>query len=57
MVVNVSLLNVSPISFDIYGMKLNEGDFNSGTVVIHFLGKPYQEINFKNHLNSAPFCK
>ena len=46
-----------PISFSIYGMKLNEGDFSSGTVIIHFLDKPYQEINFKKDLNSVLLCK
>ena len=40
------------VSFNIYGMKLNEEHFSSGTVVIHFLDKPYQEINFKSHLNT-----
>ena len=36
-----------PISFNIYGMKLNEVHFSSGTVITPFLDKPYQEINFK----------
>ena len=48
---------VIPISFNNYGMKLNEGHLSSGTVIIHFLEKPYQEINFKSHLNSAVLCK
>ena len=34
-------------------MKLNEGHFSLRTVIIHFLDKPYQEINFKSHLNSV----
>ena len=34
-------------------MKLNEGHFSSGTVIIHFWDKHYQEINFKSHLNSV----
>ena len=34
-------------------MKLNEGDFSSGTAIIHFLDKLYQKINFKSHLNSV----
>ena len=41
-------------------MKLNEWHFYSGTVIIHFLDKPYQEINFKTHLNSVLlvcYCK
>ena len=29
-------------------MKLNEVYFRSGTVIIHFLYKPYQETNFKS---------
>ena len=37
-------------------MKLNEGHFSSGTVIIH-LDKPYQKINFKSHLNSVLLCK
>ena len=48
---------VIPISFNNYGMKLNEEHLSSGTVFIHFLEKPYQEINFKSHLNSAVLCK
>ena len=36
-----------PISFNNYGMKLNEVYFPSGTV-IHFLDKSYKEINFKS---------
>ena len=44
-----------PTFFKIYGMKLNEEHFSSGTVISHFLDKPYQEINFKGHLNSVPF--
>ena len=38
-------------------MNLNEGHFSSGTVIIHFLDKLYQEINFKKHLNSVLLCK
>ena len=38
-------------------MKLNEGHFSSRTVIIHILNKPYQEINFKSHLNSVLLCK
>ena len=41
------------ISFDIYGMKSNEGHFHLRTVLIHFLDKLYQEINFKSNLNSV----
>ena len=37
-----------PISFNNYGMKLNEVYFPSGTVIIHFLDKSYKEINFKS---------
>ena len=40
-----------------YGMKLNEVHFSSGTVITHFLDKPYQEIDLKNHLNSVLLCK
>ena len=46
-----------PISFNINGMKLNEGDFSSGTAIIHFLDKLRQKINFKSHLNSVILCK
>ena len=38
-------------------MKLNEGQFPSGTVIIHVLDKPYQEINFKSYLNRVLVCK
>ena len=38
-------------------MKLNEVYFSLGTAIIHFLDKPYQEIDFKSHLNSALLCK
>ena len=34
-------------------MKLDEGHFSSGTVIIQLLDKLYQEINFKRHLNSV----
>ena len=37
-------------------MKLNKGHFSSETVITHFLDKPYQEINFKSHLNSVLLC-
>ena len=33
---------------NIYGRNLNEEHFSFGTVII-----PYQEINFKSHLNSV----
>ena len=56
LVVNFSVLMCS-ISFDIYGMKSNEGHFSSGTVMIHFIDKLYQEINFKRHLNSVLLYK
>ena len=46
-----------PISFNIYGMKLNEVHFSSITVVTQFLDKRYQEINFKSHLDSVLLCK
>ena len=36
-------------------MKLNEVRFSSGTVITHFLDKPYQEVNFKCHLNLSYF--
>ena len=45
------------ISFNIYGKKLNEGDFSLGTAIIHFCGKLYQKINFKIHLNIVARCK
>ena len=38
-------------------MKLNEVHFSLGTVINHFLDKPYQEINFKSHLNNVLRCK
>ena len=38
-------------------MKLNEGHFSSGTVIIHFLDKTFKEINFKSHLNRVLRCK
>ena len=46
-----------PIFFNIYGKELNEGYFSSGTVIIHFLNKRYQEINFGSHSNSVPGSK
>ena len=45
-----------PISFNIYGQKLNEGHLSFRTAIIHFWDKPYQEINFKSHLNSVLIC-
>ena len=45
------------IFFNTFGMKLNEVHFSLERVTIHFLDKPYQEINFKSHLNSALLCK
>ena len=27
--------------------------FSSGSVIIHFWDKPYQELNFKNHSNTT----
>ena len=42
-----------PISFNIYGMKLNQVYFSSGTIITHLSDKPYQEINFKCHLDSV----
>ena len=41
-----------PISFNIYGIKLDRGHF-SRIVFIHFLAKPLQEKSFKSHLNSV----
>ena len=37
-------------------MKLNDGHFSSGAVIIQFLDKTYQERNFKHHLNSVLLC-
>ena len=54
---------MSTISFNIYGIKLNEGHCSLGTVIIHFSDKPYQEINFKSHLivhyfvNMEKYCQ
>ena len=45
-----------PLSF-IYVIKLNKVHFSVGTVIVHFLDKPYQEINFKCHLSSVLLCK
>ena len=42
-----------PISFNIYGIKLNEVDCSLGTVITLFLDKPYQEMYFKSHSNSV----
>ena len=39
-----------PISFNIWGMKINEVHFSLETVIIHFLDKPY-------YLNSILLCK
>ena len=41
------------ISFNIYGMKLNEVHFSSRTVITHFLDKTYQEI-ISEYLNMSP---
>ena len=38
-------------------MNLKKGHFSLGTAIINFLDKPYQEINFKSHLNSLLLCK
>ena len=38
-------------------MKPDEVHFSSRTVITPFLDKPYQEINFKSHLNSVLPCK
>ena len=32
-------------------MSLNEGHFSTGTAIIHFLDKPYPDINLKSDLN------
>ena len=45
-----------PLSF-IYVIKLNKVHFSLGTVIIHSLDKPYQEINFKWDLSSVLLCK
>ena len=34
-------------------MKLNDVNFSSGAGITHILDKPYQEIDFKSHLNSV----
>ena len=31
--------------------------FPRGNAIVHFLDKPYQEINSKIHLNSVLLCK
>ena len=46
-----------PISFNIYGLKLNKVHFSSRTAITHFLDKPCQEINFESHLNGILPCK
>ena len=38
-------------------MKLNEGHFSFGIVIIHFWDKTYQEIHLKSQLNSVLPCK
>ena len=38
-------------------MNLKKRHFSLGTAIINFLDKPYQEINFKSHLNSVLLCK
>ena len=40
------LCYIRPISFNIYGIKLNDGHFPSRTIIIHFWDKHYQEMNF-----------
>ena len=42
-----------PLSFNVYGMKLNEGNFSFGAVIIHFWDKPDQKINLTSPLNSV----
>ena len=42
-----------PISFNVYGMKLNEVHFSLGTVVTHFY---CHSINFKSHFNNVLPC-
>ena len=46
-----------PISFKIYGMKLNKVLFSSENAITYFLDKPYQETNFKGHLNNRLLSK
>ena len=46
-----------PISFNIYGMKLNQVYFSSGTVITHLSDKPYHKINLKCHLDSVVLGK
>ena len=38
-------------------MRVNEGRFSSGNVIIHFWDKTYQEINFKSTLNTLQIRK
>ena len=44
------LCYMCPISCNIYGIKLNKVRFSWETVIIHYLDKPNQEINFKSVL-------
>ena len=46
-----------PISFNIYGIKINDGHFSTGTVVIQNYDNPYQQTNFKSHYNTVILCK
>ena len=46
-----------PISFNIYGIKLNEVHFSSETVITHSLDKLYQEKKFESYLASVLPCK
>ena len=45
-----------PISFNIYETKLNEVHFFSGTVIIHFLDKSYEQRNFKSRFINVLLC-
>ena len=46
-----------PIFFNIYGIKVNEGNCSSKTAIIHFLDKSSQEISFKSHSNGVILCE
>ena len=54
---SVFLPQICPILFNIYRIKSNEGHFSSGTVIICFWDKPYQEINFKSNWNTVILFK
>ena len=43
--------------FNIYRIKLNDEHFFCRAAIIHFWDKPYQEMNFKIHLNTVIVCK